>query len=65
MDLCQIKKDFSQMVLQVPQWTLTQFVLWLDLKVAEYKVNGYMILGLFDTCIVTSKLPYDTCPKKV
>lgn len=44
MDLCQIKKDFSQMVLQAPQWTLTQFVLWLDLKVAEYKVNGYMVL---------------------
>lgn len=32
------------MVLQAPQWTLTQFVLWLDLKVAEYKVNGYMVL---------------------
>ena len=46
-DLCQIKKDFSQLVLQVPQWTLTQFMLWLDLKVAEYKVNGYMVLGAY------------------
>lgn len=43
-DLGQLKKDFSQLVLKVPQWTLTQFVLWLDLKVAEYKVNGYMVL---------------------
>ena len=46
-DLGQLKKDFSQLVLKVPQWTLTQFVLWLDLKVAEYKVNGYMVLGLY------------------
>ena len=47
-DLGQLKKDFSQLVLKVPQWTLTQFVLWLDLKVAEFKVNGYMVLGVYN-----------------
>lgn len=44
LDLHTVKEDFSVMVQKVQPWTLSQFVMWLDLKVAEYKVHGYMIL---------------------
>ncbi|KAL3837593.1 hypothetical protein ACJMK2_022940 [Sinanodonta woodiana] len=44
LDLHKIKADFAALVLQVQPWTLTQFVMWLDLKIAEFKVHGYMAL---------------------
>ncbi|KAK3595083.1 hypothetical protein CHS0354_043184 [Potamilus streckersoni] len=44
LDLHKIKADFADLVLQVQPWTLTQFVMWLDLKIAEFKVHGYMAL---------------------
>lgn len=44
LDLHTVKEDFALMVQKVQPWTLSQFVMWLDLKVAEYKVHGYMIL---------------------
>jgi hypothetical protein len=28
-------------------WTLTQFVMWLDLKLSEFKIKGYMVLGMY------------------
>lgn len=45
LDLHTVKEDFSVLMFQVQPWTLAQFVMWLDLKVAEYKVNGVMDLG--------------------
>ena len=45
MDLGSVKKDFSQLISQIQPWTLSHFVMWLDIKVAEYKVFGRMIMG--------------------
>ncbi|KAL5009642.1 hypothetical protein ScPMuIL_011947, partial [Solemya velum] len=36
--------DFSTIVQQLHPWVLSNFVMWLDLKVAEYKVLGKMAL---------------------
>ncbi|KAL5009853.1 hypothetical protein ScPMuIL_012158 [Solemya velum] len=47
LDLHTVKEDFSVLMVQVQPWTLAQFVMWLDLKVAEYKVNGVMDLDDF------------------
>ena len=44
-DLCKIKEDFSVLVKEAQPWTLTQFVMWLDLKLSEFKIKGYMVLG--------------------
>ncbi|XP_045207522.2 mucin-17-like isoform X2 [Mercenaria mercenaria] len=44
MDLGSVKKDFSNLLSQVQPWTLSHFVMWLDIKVAEYKVFGRMIM---------------------
>lgn len=44
-DLFKIKEDFSFLVKEAEPWTLTQFVMWLDLKLSEFKTKGYMILG--------------------
>ncbi|XP_076091009.1 uncharacterized protein LOC143063003 isoform X9 [Mytilus galloprovincialis] len=43
-DLCKIKEDFSGLVKEAQPWTLTQFVMWLDLKLSEFKIKGYMVL---------------------
>jgi hypothetical protein len=45
-DLCRIKEDFSVLVKEAQPWTLTQFVMWLDLKLSEFKIKGYMVLGM-------------------
>ena len=45
-DLCKIKEDFSGLVKEAQPWTLTQFVMWLDLKLSEFKIKGYMVLGM-------------------
>ncbi|XP_052804810.1 uncharacterized protein LOC128234563 isoform X2 [Mya arenaria] len=44
LDLGAVKKDFSILLSQVQPWTLSHFVMWLDIKVAEYKVFGRMIM---------------------
>ena len=44
-DLSKIKEDFSVLVKEAQPWTLTQFVMWLDLKLSEFKIKGYMVLG--------------------
>ncbi|CAC5403430.1 unnamed protein product [Mytilus coruscus] len=43
-DLSKIKEDFSVLVKEAQPWTLTQFVMWLDLKLSEFKIKGYMVL---------------------
>lgn len=43
-DLMGMKESFSFMVQKVQPWILSHFMIWLDLKVAEYKVHGHMIL---------------------
>lgn len=48
-DLVDVKQLFSNMMKRVQPWVLSHFIMWLDLKVAEYKVLGYMVLGEF-TC---------------
>ena len=45
LELGAVKKDFSNLLAQVQPWTLSHFVMWLDIKVAEYKVFGRMIMG--------------------
>lgn len=42
--------DFSTIVQQLHPWVLSNFVMWLDLKVAEYKVLGKMALGKIILC---------------
>ena len=43
-DLVDVKQMFSDMMRRVQPWTLSHFIMWLDLKIAEYKVLGYMVL---------------------
>ncbi|KAK3597046.1 hypothetical protein CHS0354_022052 [Potamilus streckersoni] len=43
-DLISVKKSFSTVVEDVPPWIFSHFMMWLDLKVAEYKVYGYMLM---------------------
>ncbi|KAL5010925.1 hypothetical protein ScPMuIL_013230 [Solemya velum] len=44
MDLLTVKLDFISMVQKAQPFALSHFIMWLDLKVAEYKVFGYMKL---------------------
>lgn len=37
--------DFGSIVNNLQPMVLSNFVMWLDLKVAEFKVYGQMILG--------------------
>lgn len=48
-ELPKVKQNFANIVESLtPQpWTMLQFIIWLDLKLAEYKVSGYMVLGEF------------------
>ncbi|CAC5395638.1 unnamed protein product [Mytilus coruscus] len=43
-DLVDVKQLFSNMMKRVQPWILSHFIMWLDLKIAEYKVLGYMVL---------------------
>ncbi|XP_033732841.1 uncharacterized protein LOC117322176 [Pecten maximus] len=43
-ELLSIKEDFGSMIDRIQPWILSHFVMWLDLKIAEYKVYGYMML---------------------
>ena len=52
MDLPSVKKDFSELISQIQPWTLGQFVIWLDMRIAEYKVFGRMIMGTVSTFII-------------
>ncbi|XP_069110029.1 specificity protein transcription factor 3-like isoform X1 [Argopecten irradians] len=44
-ELLSIKEDFGSMIDRLQPWILSHFVIWLDLKIAEYKVYGYMMLN--------------------
>ncbi|OWF52280.1 uncharacterized protein LOC110447978 [Mizuhopecten yessoensis] len=44
MDLCTVKHSFSELINVMNPWTQSHFVMWLDIKVAEYKVYGKMVL---------------------
>ncbi|XP_033732236.1 uncharacterized protein LOC117321783 [Pecten maximus] len=44
MDLCTVKHSFSELIKVMNPWTQSHFVMWLDIKVAEYKVYGKMVL---------------------
>ncbi|VDI30949.1 Hypothetical predicted protein [Mytilus galloprovincialis] len=44
LDLGFVKKDFTSLIGNVHPWMLSHFVMWLDIKVAEYKVYGHMVL---------------------
>ncbi|KAJ8307159.1 hypothetical protein KUTeg_015243 [Tegillarca granosa] len=43
-DLWKVKENFSSLVVETEPWTLAQFVMWLDLKISEYKIKGFMVL---------------------
>lgn len=49
-DLVDVKQLFSNMMRRVQPWILSHFIMWLDLKVAEYKVLGYMVLDKKPLC---------------
>lgn len=44
LDLGIVKKDFTSLMGNIHPWMLSHFVMWLDIKVAEYKVYGHMVL---------------------
>lgn len=44
LDLGFVKKDFTSLIGNIHPWMLSHFVMWLDIKVAEYKVYGHMVL---------------------
>ena len=43
----ELKQSFVKLVRQVTAPQMPQFMIWLDVKLAEYKLNGYMRLGIF------------------
>ena len=43
----ELKQSFVNLVRQVTAPQMPQFMIWLDVKLAEYKLNGYMRLGIF------------------
>ena len=46
-DMGELKQSFVKLVRQVTAPQMPQFMIWLDVKLAEYKLNGYMKLGIF------------------
>ena len=46
-DMGELKQSFVKLVRQVTAPQMPQFMIWLDVKLAEYKLNGYMRLGIF------------------
>ena len=52
LDLGIVKKDFTSLMGNIHPWMLSHFVMWLDIKVAEYKVYGHMVLGLYGTLVM-------------
>ncbi|XP_063425237.1 uncharacterized protein LOC134708538 isoform X2 [Mytilus trossulus] len=44
LDLGFVKKDFTSLIGNIHPWMLSHFIMWLDIKVAEYKVYGHMVL---------------------
>lgn len=61
LDLGIVKKDFSSLVGNVHPWMLSHFVMWLDIKVAEYKVYGHMVLGLLKIYSVVHSFQFVYC----
>ena len=45
LDLPRLKDGFTSLLSQADPTLLPAFLLWVDLKVAEYKVHGYMFAG--------------------
>ena len=45
LDLERLKDAFTSLVSQAESSVLPAFLLWVDIKVAEYKTNGYMYSG--------------------
>ena len=46
LDLQHLKDGFTALVNEADYNILPAFMLWLDLKLSEYKANGYMFTGL-------------------
>lgn len=46
LDLCHLQDGFASLVEQADPDYLSSFFLWLDLKIAQYKINGNFIPGL-------------------
>ena len=44
-NLHDVKQSFLKLLRSVEPSHMTQFVVWLDVKLSEYKVNGFMRLG--------------------
>ena len=49
----ELKQSFVKLVRQVTAPQMPQFMIWLDVKLAEYKLNGYMRLGTFNDIYFT------------
>lgn len=52
-DMGELKQSFVKLVRQVTAPQMPQFMIWLDVKLAEYKLNGYMRLGTFNDIYFT------------
>ncbi len=46
-ELVRLKQSFASLVQKAAPLQMPSFIVWLDVKLAEYKVNGYMTLGKF------------------
>lgn len=45
-DVYSIQENFTSLIRRANSPALAKFIIWLDMKVAEYKVNGFMSLAL-------------------
>ena len=39
------QEDFNSLIKRLPPWALSNFVVWVDLKIAEYKIFGRVLSG--------------------
>ena len=39
------QEDFNCLISKLPPWVLSNFIMWLDIRVAEYKIFGRILSG--------------------
>jgi len=42
------QESFNEVLCKLHPWVLSNFIMWLDLKIAEYKVFGLIVTGTYN-----------------
>lgn len=54
LDLQRLKEGFVNLLRQVEPELMPAFLIWIDHKVAEYKIHGYMFEGKWSTAVTSA-----------